>query len=87
MTSFSCCQAGDKSLANVVAHEIAHSWTGNLVTNRTFEDFWLNEGWTVFVERKIKGRIQGESARHFDAIGGLKELHESVSLQLALSIV
>ncbi|XP_034237150.1 leukotriene A-4 hydrolase isoform X1 [Thrips palmi] len=70
--------AGDKSLANVVAHEIAHSWTGNLVTNRTFEDFWLNEGWTVFVERKIKGRIQGEPARHFDAIGGLKELHETV---------
>ncbi|KAJ1523935.1 hypothetical protein ONE63_010484 [Megalurothrips usitatus] len=70
--------AGDKSLANVVAHEIAHSWTGNLVTNRTFEDFWLNEGWTVFLERKIKGRIQGEPARQFDAIGGLKELHETV---------
>lgn len=70
--------AGDKSLANVVAHEIAHSWTGNLVTNRTFEDFWLNEGWTVFLERKIKGRIQGEPARQFCAIGGLKELHETV---------
>lgn len=62
-----------------MAHEIAHSWTGNLVTNGTFEHFWLNEGWTVFVERKIKGRIQGEPSRHFDAIGGLKELHESVS--------
>ena len=36
--------AGDRSLVNVVAHEIAHSWTGNLVTNDTWEHFWLNEG-------------------------------------------
>jgi leukotriene-A4 hydrolase len=39
--------AGDRSLADVVAHEIAHSWTGNLVTNHTWEHFWLNEGWTM----------------------------------------
>jgi leukotriene-A4 hydrolase len=38
----------------VIAHEIAHSWTGNLVTNKSFEHFWLNEGFTVFVERKIQ---------------------------------
>lgn len=38
--------AGDRSLVNVVAHEIAHSWTGNLVTNATWEHFWLNEGVT-----------------------------------------
>jgi len=36
--------AGDRSLTNVVAHEIAHSWTGNLVTNASWEHFWLNEG-------------------------------------------
>lgn len=41
--------AGDRSLADVIAHEIAHSWTGNLVTNHTWEHFWLNEGWTVWV--------------------------------------
>jgi leukotriene-A4 hydrolase len=41
--------AGDQSLANVIAHEIAHSWTGNLVTNATWSHFWLNEGWTVWV--------------------------------------
>ena len=41
--------AGDRSLANVIAHEIAHSWTGNLVTNATWAHFWLNEGWTVWV--------------------------------------
>jgi leukotriene-A4 hydrolase len=38
---------GDRSATNVIAHEIAHSWTGNLVTNTTWEHFWLNEGWTV----------------------------------------
>jgi leukotriene-A4 hydrolase len=51
--------AGDKSLADVVAHEIAHSWTGNLVTCATWEHFWLNEGWTVWLERKIMARIKG----------------------------
>ncbi|TYZ68125.1 hypothetical protein PybrP1_011985 [[Pythium] brassicae (nom. inval.)] len=48
--------AGDRSLADVVAHEIAHSWTGNLVTNRSWRDFWLNEGWTMWLERKIQAR-------------------------------
>ena len=43
----------NRSLADVVIHEITHSWTGNLVTNRTWEHFWLNEGWTMFVQRKI----------------------------------
>jgi leukotriene-A4 hydrolase len=45
--------AGDRSLADVVAHEIAHSWTGNLVTNASWEHFWLNEGWTVWLERSV----------------------------------
>lgn len=72
-------QAGDRSLADVVAHEISHSWTGNLVTNRNFEHFWLNEGFTVFVERKILAKLYGEKARHFAAIGGLKDLKDAVS--------
>jgi len=72
--------AGDKSLANVIAHEIAHSWTGNLVTNKNFEHFWLNEGFTVFVERKISGRIgQGEATRGFQAIGGWKSLKYTIN--------
>ncbi|KAG8237599.1 hypothetical protein J437_LFUL012398, partial [Ladona fulva] len=73
--------AGDRSLADVVAHEIAHSWTGNLVTNCSFEHFWLNEGFTVFVERKIVGRMRGEAHRHFSAIGGLKELSETIKIR------
>lgn len=73
--------AGDKSLADVVAHEISHSWTGNLVTNRTWEDFWLNEGHTVFVERKITARLHNsEPMRSFMALGGWQDLQYSVDV-------
>merc|ERR1719437_386969 len=54
--------AGDRSLADVVAHEISHSWTGNVVTNATWAHFWLNEGWTVWLERKIKGEKASREA-------------------------
>ncbi|XP_014610852.1 PREDICTED: leukotriene A-4 hydrolase [Polistes canadensis] len=70
--------AGDRSLANVVAHEISHSWTGNLVTNANFEHFWLNEGFTMFVERKINGRMFGEKYREFSALIELQSLEESI---------
>ncbi|KAL7288132.1 hypothetical protein TKK_0017795 [Trichogramma kaykai] len=73
-----CLLAGDRSLANVVAHEIAHSWTGNLVTNENFEHFWLNEGFTVFLERKIIGRMYGEKVRHFAALMGLQQLKDEI---------
>ena len=45
--------AGDRSLVDVIAHEISHSWSGNLVTMRAWNDFWLNEGFTMFIQRKI----------------------------------
>lgn len=54
--------AGDRSLVAVLAHELAHSWTGNLVTNATNEDFWLNEGWTVYAERRIVEALYGPEA-------------------------
>lgn len=69
---------GDRSLVDVVAHEIAHSWTGNLVSCRNWEHFWLNEGFTMFLERKILARIHGESWRQFNSIAGLADLRESV---------
>ncbi|KAF9430026.1 Leukotriene A-4 hydrolase [Podila epigama] len=72
--------AGDRSLVDVVAHEISHSWCGNLVTTENWEHFWLNEGFTVFVERKILGRMQGKEAAEFSAIIGHKALTESVNL-------
>jgi leukotriene-A4 hydrolase len=51
--------AGDRSLVSVVAHELAHSWTGNLVTNADAEHFWLNEGFTVYAERRILEVLYG----------------------------
>jgi len=54
--------AGDRSQVSVVAHEIAHSWSGNLVTNRTPEHFWLNEGLTVFTEIKIVEKVLGSDS-------------------------
>ena len=52
--------AGDRSLVDVVAHELAHSWTGNLVTNATMEHFWLNEGFTTWAERRILAALHGD---------------------------
>ena len=51
--------AGDKSLVSLVAHELAHSWSGNLVTNATWRDFWLNEGFTVYFETRIMESVYG----------------------------
>nr|CDJ90849.1 Peptidase M1 domain containing protein [Haemonchus contortus] len=62
--------AGDRSLVSVIAHEIAHSWSGNLVTNSSWEHFWLNEGFTMFIERKICGRLVSEDYRQFMSFNG-----------------
>jgi len=51
--------AGDRSLVSLVAHELAHSWSGNLVTNATWNDFWLNEGFTNYFERRIMEQMMG----------------------------
>lgn len=51
--------AGDRSLTALVAHELAHSWSGNLVTNATWDDFWLNEGFTVYFESRIMEEVYG----------------------------
>ena len=52
--------AGDRSLVSLVAHELAHSWSGNLVTNATWDDFWLNEGFTVYIEGRIMEQLRGK---------------------------
>ncbi len=51
---------GDRSLVSLIAHELAHSWSGNLVTNATWDDFWLNEGFTVYIENRIMEALQGK---------------------------
>ncbi|KAK7065806.1 Leukotriene A-4 hydrolase [Halocaridina rubra] len=70
--------AGDRSLADVVIHEISHAWTGNLITNAQWKHFWLNEGFTMFVQRKIEGRMYSEPVRSFSAIGGWKDLADCI---------
>ena len=51
--------AGDRSLVSLIAHELAHSWSGNLVTNATWDDFWLNEGFTTYIENRIMEELRG----------------------------
>jgi len=53
--------AGDKSLVNLIAHELAHSWSGNLVTNESWRDLWLNEGFTSYVENRIMEAVFGKN--------------------------
>ncbi|HYC78482.1 MAG TPA: M1 family metallopeptidase [Planctomycetota bacterium] len=66
--------AGDRSLVSVIAHELAHSWSGNLVTNADWSDFWLNEGFTVYLERRIVERLYGVETATRQAILGRNEL-------------
>ena len=53
---------GDKSGVDVVIHEMAHSWSGNLVSCKNWSSFWLNEGWTVFFENKAIKKLHGDQA-------------------------
>jgi hypothetical protein len=69
---------GDKSLTAVVAHELAHSWSGNLVTNATWNDFWLNEGFTVYIERRIIERLRGKDFADMQAVLGMQDLKETL---------
>ncbi|KAF8242426.1 leukotriene A-4 hydrol [Wilcoxina mikolae CBS 423.85] len=72
--------SGDKSNVDVIAHELAHSWSGNLVSNASWEHFWLNEGWTVYIERRIQAALHGPQYFDFSAIIGWKAFKESVEL-------
>jgi len=62
--------AGDRSLVSLIAHELAHSWSGNLVTNATWRDFWLNEGFTTYLERRIIEDLHGRDRADTEAVLG-----------------
>ena len=70
--------AGDKSLTNVVAHELAHSWSGNLVTNASWIDAWLNEGFTSYVENRIMEDLYGEDRAVMEQALDMEGLKRSI---------
>jgi hypothetical protein len=70
--------AGDKSLVSLVSHELAHSWSGNLVTNATWSDFWLNEGFTTYFERRIQEAVYGPEREAMEAALGLEDLQDEL---------
>lgn len=70
--------AGDKSLTSLIAHELAHSWSGNLVTNTTWNDFWINEGFTVYFEMRIMEAVYGKERADMLALISRQDLDDEL---------
>lgn len=70
---------GDRSLVSLVAHELAHSWSGNLVTNATWSDFWLNEGVTTYVERRIMEALYGAERAGLLEVLAWRDLQDEIA--------
>src|SRR6185295_12734208 len=71
--------AGDKSLVSVLAHELAHSWSGNLVTNATWADFWLNEGFTTYIENRIVEALYGKERAEMEVLLAQRQLERMLA--------
>jgi leukotriene-A4 hydrolase len=71
--------AGDRSLVALIAHELGHSWSGNLVTNALWDDFWLNEGFTVYVERRLMEELRGREYSEMLAALGRQDLEATIA--------
>jgi aminopeptidase N len=70
--------AGDKSLVGLVSHELAHSWSGNLVTNATWSDFWLNEGFTTYIENRIQEAVYGREQALMEQVLDRRKLEKQL---------
>lgn len=71
--------AGDKSLVALIAHELAHSWSGNTVTNATWRDLWLNEGFTTYLTYRIMEMIYGQDRFNMEAVLGYQDLQAAIA--------
>ncbi|MCL1138522.1 M1 family metallopeptidase [Shewanella pneumatophori] len=71
--------AGDKSLVSTVAHELAHSWTGNLVSNATWRDLWLNEGFTTYFTNRIVEAVYGKELAELEVVLENGRLQEAIA--------
>ena len=69
---------GDRSQVYVATHEMAHSWTGNEVTCENWENFWLNEGWTVFIERKVSSQLHDLDFAKVEMLLGNSSLYDDM---------
>jgi aminopeptidase N len=77
--------AGDRSLVSLVAHELAHSWSGNLVTNETWNDIWLNEGMTTYIESRIVERVYDRPQSEMEAYFTVREMNDEIELTLGVA--
>ncbi len=71
--------AGDKSLVSLIAHELAHSWSGNTVTNATWRDLWLNEGHTTYLTYRIMEIIYGTDRFNMESVLGYQDLQSDLA--------
>src|SRR5207342_1147264 len=69
---------GDKSLVSLIAHELAHSWSGNLVTMSSWKDIWLNEGFTSYVENRITEQLYGKDLAEMENVISRKGLGDDM---------
>jgi aminopeptidase N len=71
---------GTRGQTSLITHELAHAWTGNLITNATWQDFWLNEGWTTYAETRITEVLNGKEEHDLHAVYNAKRLRATMEL-------